>query len=404
MPAPSTILKNSAAATVGSVVAGIGYASLIERNAFVVREVTMPVLAPGSSPLRVLHISDIHMRPKQRRKQAWLRELARWEPDLVVNTGDNLAHPKAVPAVVQTLGDLLSVPGLFVFGSNDYFGPRLKNPANYLTDPGHRVHGQPLPWQDLRAAFTERGWLDMTHNRREIEVAGLRIAVAGVDDPHLKRDRYETIAGPASPDRGSAPGADALAGAAGAGSLRRRRLSAGDGRPYPRRTALPAVLRRDRHQLRPGPVAGQGRVALGREHGAARLGGYRHVAVRPGAVLLPARGHAVDAGGGPDRRPRRRGAGRASPTRPYRHGDRPRLDRRSQPATPVGGQCGPVDRGRRPAQRRHPSVALSAAVGVVRRRGRAAVSQGRDDPYHRQPQTPVGAVVVSLRAVQRLDR
>ena len=186
MPAPSTILKNSAAATVGSVVAGIGYASLIERNAFVVREVTMPVLAPGSSPLRVLHISDIHMRPRQRRKQAWLRELARWEPDLVVNTGDNLAHPKAVPAVVQTLGDLLSLPGLFVFGSNDYFGPHAEEPGE-LPDrvPGIACTGQPLPWQDLRAAFTERGWLDMTHNRREIEVAGLRIAVAGVDDPHL---------------------------------------------------------------------------------------------------------------------------------------------------------------------------------------------------------------------------
>jgi predicted MPP superfamily phosphohydrolase len=199
MAAPATILKNTAAVTVGSVVAGIGYASIIERNAFAVREVTMPVLSPGSSPLKVLHISDIHMRPTQRRKQAWLRELARFEPDLVVNTGDNLAHPKAVPAVVQALGDLLSVPGVFVFGSNDYFGPTLKNPASYLTKPGHRVHGEPLPWQDLRAAFTERGWLDMTHTRRELDVAGLGIAAAGVDDPHLSRDRYDTIAGPASP-------------------------------------------------------------------------------------------------------------------------------------------------------------------------------------------------------------
>jgi uncharacterized protein len=198
MPAAS-ILKNSAAVAAGSLVAGIGYASIIERNAFVTREVTMPVLAPGSSPLRVLHISDIHMRPNQRRKQAWLRELARLEPDLVVNTGDNLAHPKAVPAVVQTLGDLLSVPGVFVFGSNDYFGPRLKNPVNYVTNPSHRVHGRPQPWQDLRAAFTERGWLDLTHTRREFEVAGLRIAAAGVDDPHLRRDRYETIAGRADP-------------------------------------------------------------------------------------------------------------------------------------------------------------------------------------------------------------
>ena len=125
----------------------------------------------------MLHLADLHMRPGQRRKQAWLRELARLEPDLVVNTGDNLSHPKAVPAVVQAMGDLLSVPGLFVFGSNDYFGPRPKNPANYISNPDQRVHGQPLPWQDLRAAFTERGWLDMTHIRRELEVDGLVIAV-----------------------------------------------------------------------------------------------------------------------------------------------------------------------------------------------------------------------------------
>lgn len=195
----TTILKNSAAASAGALVAGIGYAAVIERNAFVVREVTMPVLAPGSSPLKVLHISDIHMRPGQRRKQAWLRELVALEPDLVINTGDNLAHPKAVPAVVQSLSELLSVPGLFVFGSNDYFGPTPKNPLNYLTRPGHRVHGEPLPWQDLRAAFTERGWLDLTHTRRELEVRGQLIAAAGVDDPHLSRDRYETVAGAATP-------------------------------------------------------------------------------------------------------------------------------------------------------------------------------------------------------------
>jgi uncharacterized protein len=199
MPAALPVLKSAAAVTLGSAIAGIGYASLVERNAFVMREVTMPVLSPGSTPLRVLHLSDLHMLPNQRHKQSWVRELARWEPDLVVNTGDNLSHPKAVPAVVQALGDLLSVPGVFVFGSNDYFAPRMKNPANYLFKPEARLHGEPLPWQDLRAAFTERGWLDMTHTRREFEVNGLAIAAAGVDDPHLKRDRYDTIAGAASP-------------------------------------------------------------------------------------------------------------------------------------------------------------------------------------------------------------
>lgn len=197
MSAPG--LRTTAAAAVGTAALTLGYASAIERNAFVVREVTMPILTPGSSPLRVLHLSDIHMRPSQRRKQAWLRELAGWEPDLVVNTGDNLSHPRAVPAVVQALGDLLAVPGLFVFGSNDYFAPTLKNPAKYLTDRGHRVHGTSLPWQDLRAAFTERGWFDLTHTRHELEVAGLVISAAGVDDPHIERDRYDTIAGPPNP-------------------------------------------------------------------------------------------------------------------------------------------------------------------------------------------------------------
>lgn len=197
--AAQPMLKSSVAIAGGAALACLGYAALIERNSFVVREVTMPVLTPGSSPLRVLHISDIHMRPGQRRKQAWLRELASWDPDLVVNTGDNLAHPKAVPAVVQGLSELLNRPGLFVFGSNDYFGPRFKNPANYLTNPGHRTYGQPLPWQDLRAVFAERGWLDVTHNRRELEVSGQKVVAAGVDDPHIDRDRYETIAGQADP-------------------------------------------------------------------------------------------------------------------------------------------------------------------------------------------------------------
>lgn len=73
MAAASPALKTSALAAVGSAALAVGYAAVIERNAFVVREVTMPVLTPGSTPLRVLHLSDIHMRPTQKHKQAWLR-------------------------------------------------------------------------------------------------------------------------------------------------------------------------------------------------------------------------------------------------------------------------------------------------------------------------------------------
>lgn len=195
----SSPVARLAAGAAGAAAAGLVYSTVIERNAFTLREATAAVLEPGSGQLRVLHISDIHMLPRQYLKQSWIAELDDLEPDLVVNTGDNLAGPTAVPAVVQALGGLLSRPGLFVFGSNDYFGPTPKNPMKYFRKDHKRTHGEPLPWQDLRAAFSERGWLDATHTVRELEAGGVRIAAAGVDDPHIGRDRYETIAGRPNP-------------------------------------------------------------------------------------------------------------------------------------------------------------------------------------------------------------
>jgi uncharacterized protein len=179
-------------------VATVGYAALIERRHWTLRTATLPVLPAGSPSLRVLHVSDLHMMPDQGSKQRWVAELAALEPDLVVNTGDNLADPKAVPGVLRALEPLLPLPGLFVFGSNDYYGPTPKNPAKYLQRRRRNqwVKGVPLPWRDMRAAFLERGWLDATHQRLRIEVAGRTVAVGGVDDPHIGRDRYDSIAGP----------------------------------------------------------------------------------------------------------------------------------------------------------------------------------------------------------------
>jgi uncharacterized protein len=180
-------------------VATIGYASLIERRHWTLRTATLPVLPEGSPSLRVLHVSDLHMMPNQASKQRWVAELAALEPDLVVNTGDNLADPKAVPGVIRALDPLLGLPGLFVFGSNDYYGPTPKNPMRYLhRRRGTWTRGVPLPWRDLRAAMIERGWLDATHQRLRLDVAGRSVAVAGVDDPHIRRDRYDTVAGAAT--------------------------------------------------------------------------------------------------------------------------------------------------------------------------------------------------------------
>lgn len=175
--------------TIAAGLATIGYASLIERNAFALRRFDLPVLPVGAAPLRVLQISDLHMTAGQRRKQDWVRALDDLEPDLVINTGDNLAGHDAVGPTLAALGPLLARPGAFVLGSNDYYAPRPKNPLKYFRANHKRVHGDRLPWEPLRDGMVEAGWLDLTNTAGSLEVDGRSLHFAGVDDPHLRRDR-----------------------------------------------------------------------------------------------------------------------------------------------------------------------------------------------------------------------
>ncbi len=183
----------------GLALGGLAYAR-VEAVAYRLRHVEVPVLPAGAHPLRILHISDLHLRPSQRRIQSWLPALAALEPDLVINTGDNLAHPGAVEPTLRALGPLLDLPGAFVLGSNDYYAPRPKNPARYLrADDGRRTHGPELPWRALRDAFVAHGWHDATNTSSALDLGPVRIAVRGVDDAHLDLDRYADVAGPLDP-------------------------------------------------------------------------------------------------------------------------------------------------------------------------------------------------------------
>jgi predicted MPP superfamily phosphohydrolase len=184
----------------GTIAVGAGalaYGTLVERNWFTLRRYDVPLLAPEAEPLRVLHLSDLHLTPDQRRKQRWVRELAGLDPDLVVVTGDNMAHPDAVPGVLAAYEPLLELPGAFVFGSNDYTGPVLKSPFSYFRDDREYEHGVDLPFEDLRAAFLAAGWADLNNARATLKAGGRVIDLAGVDDPHIGLDAYQP--GPADP-------------------------------------------------------------------------------------------------------------------------------------------------------------------------------------------------------------
>jgi uncharacterized protein len=180
--------------------AAFGYASVIERNWFVLRQAQIPVLPPDASPLRVLHFSDMHLTPGRHRLMSFVRSLADLDPDLVVNTGDTLASPRSVRPVLESLGPLLDKPGVFVYGSNDLYAPKPKNPARYLwrTSAGEHQEREPnLPWAELGAEMSAAGWLDLNNQRGRLKAGDLDIAFAGVHDSHTNKDRYDMIAGPA---------------------------------------------------------------------------------------------------------------------------------------------------------------------------------------------------------------
>jgi predicted MPP superfamily phosphohydrolase len=139
----------------------------------------------------------MHVTPGQEWKVEWVRSLAELAPDLVVDTGDNMAHVDAIAPTLRALEPLFAFPGVFVPGSNDMFAPQPKNPARYLLpDRGRRFHGARLPWGTLRAELSRAGWHDLTHRRQLLGLGDRVIEATGVSDPHIDADHYERVAGP----------------------------------------------------------------------------------------------------------------------------------------------------------------------------------------------------------------
>ncbi|WP_278257555.1 metallophosphoesterase [Nocardioides convexus] len=283
--------------------AGVTSYALWEARQYTLRRHDLRVLPPGMRPLRVLHLSDIHMTPGQTRKQEWLRSLAALEPDLVIDTGDNLSHRHAVPVVLDSLGPLLDVPGVFVHGSNDYFEPGLRNPFAYLLpDDGKRHTHVPQtalarPHRRVRGRGLARPHQPPHHADGRRDHARLRRCRR--PPPVLRRPGRRRRARRPGSRRPAGGGARAVP--AGAGPVRRRRVRRDRGRAHPRWPGAAAPARwiaRVRHQLRPRPRPGPraapppGGLASRRSRlrVAAGLGGHRHQPLHPGPDRLPPRG------------------------------------------------------------------------------------------------------------------
>lgn len=218
---PRAVRSIGALAAVGAL--GLGY-SLLEARSYRLRRLDVTVLPAGRPPVRLLHLSDLHLTPANPDRVRWVRRLAALDPDAVVVTGDFFSHQDAVPLVLDALDPLLELPGAFVLGSNDYYAPAPVRPWRYLAGPsGLATTRAELPWKDLVAGLTGGGWLDLSNMRGRLTVAGVQVDVRGVDDPHINRDDYAAVAGAFD------PGADLALGVAHAPYRRVLDAFAGDG-------------------------------------------------------------------------------------------------------------------------------------------------------------------------------
>jgi predicted MPP superfamily phosphohydrolase len=130
------------------------------------------------------------MAPWQRAKQRFVRELGDLEPDLVIDTGDNLGHRIGLLGIRAAFEPFRGVPGAYVWGSNDYWGPVWKNPLKYFQGPS-ATPPRPvrLDTAALKRYLDELGWADLNNRTARLTVKGVPIDLFGVDDPHRDYDR-----------------------------------------------------------------------------------------------------------------------------------------------------------------------------------------------------------------------
>lgn len=173
--------------------AGLVYANC-ETRWFEIKHVTVPILPAGQPDIRVLQLADLHYLPSQGEKTRWLESLGQLQPDLVVDTGDNVSSSASIPALLDVLGraGLLEVPGVFVGGSNDYYQPILKNPAQYLfRNRKISFDLPPLPTAELFGGFESHGWVNLNNRRALVTLkTGQTIDFVGTDDAHHEKEDF----------------------------------------------------------------------------------------------------------------------------------------------------------------------------------------------------------------------
>ncbi len=170
--------------------AGLAYA-LTEARSFRLQEHRLPI-RPGAPRVTVLHLSDIHLKERDRAKTRWLASLPERlgiTPDLVFATGDLIEDPTGIDPLVDALGRLEATWGRwYVLGSHDYLHSTFPGFLKYFTGNRDVTRTRPADTPRLEHALAAAGWRPLTNTSEVVDTAAGRIRLSGVDDPYIHRD------------------------------------------------------------------------------------------------------------------------------------------------------------------------------------------------------------------------
>ncbi|MFN2587516.1 MAG: metallophosphoesterase [Actinomycetota bacterium] len=187
MPSFERLLARSFALGAG----GLAYAAA-EARSYRVQTHHLPVRR-GAPRLSVLHVSDTHLKGRDRAKTVWLRrlpELLGLVPDLVVATGDLIEDPWGVDPLVDALGRLPSRWGKwYVLGSHDYLHSTFPGLVKYFTGNRDVVRARPADTPRLERGLRDAGWKPLTNRTEVVDTPSGRIRLTGVNDPYLHREK-----------------------------------------------------------------------------------------------------------------------------------------------------------------------------------------------------------------------
>lgn len=161
----------------------IAYGSLIERNCFRIKEITIKTTALPESfdGYRIVHISDIHARSfngREKHLQRAMDKINQLRPDMVAFTGDLITMtPDELENHTHALGSLKARDGIFsVLGNHDY------SMYSDATPEARQKH-----METLISAEEALGWDLLMDENRIITRGSDSIAVIGVQNTSPSR-------------------------------------------------------------------------------------------------------------------------------------------------------------------------------------------------------------------------